>query len=282
MDLEEWLDVAILSTGRRLFVLELMKVAAQEMGGHEDIVERIDEAASHEEHTRELEDRWGGVRNGNFDAVGVGPLDRTVDRAISAVRDGAELQRQGAEPDDPIHATVDGFLKAAFPEGVFAITSLPHVEQLAKTQELLGKLRGPLAGQVAELGLVRQVSRVEQLLPRYRAALQGTGELTIAFAPVREARRRSHRYLLELVAMVLGRYNRADEPAHRAARERLLSPLSKQLQASRVLRGRRAGNGPEAGEDAGPEPGLGPELPEGTELEQPGQPVAEKRALAGT
>jgi hypothetical protein len=283
MDLEEWLDVGTLSTGRRLFVLALMKEAAQAMGGHEDFVERIDEAAAHEEQTRELEDRWGGVRSGNFDAVGVGPLDRTVDRAISAVRDGAELQRQGAEPDDPIHGTVDGFLKVAFPEGVFAITSLPHVDQLSKTEKLLSKLQGPLAGQVTELGLGRQVTRIELLLPKYRAALQGSGELALAFAPVREVRRRSHRYMLELVAMVLGRYNRADEPAHRAAREQLLSPLWKQLQASRVLRGRRTGNGPEVGADAGPEPGAdGPGLPAGTELGQPGQPVAENPAPAAT
>jgi hypothetical protein len=279
MDLEEWLDVSILSTGRRLFVLELMKAEAQEMGGHEDIVERIDEAASHEEETRELEDRWGGVRSGNSDAVGVGPLDRTLDRAISAVRDGAEVQRQGAEPDDPIHATVERFIKAAFPEGVFAITSLPHVDQLSRTEKLLSKLHGPLAGQVTELGLGRQVTRIELLLPKYRAALQGAGELTQAFAPVREARQRAHRYLLELVAMVLGRYNRAEEPAHRAARERLLAPLWKQLQASRVLRGRRTGNGPDAGPEDGLAPGAGePGLPA---PEQPGQPVAEKPAPAG-
>ena len=262
MDLEDWIDVAALSTGRRLFVLEQMRVAAQDMGGNDDVVARIDEAAAHDEQTRALENRWGGVRSGNFDAVGVGPLDGRLDRAISAVRDGAELQRQGAAHDEPIHATVDGFVKAAFPRGVFAITSLPHVDQMSETQELLGRLRGPLAGQVTELGLLRQVLRIEEILPQYRAALHGTGELTLAFAPVREARRRGQRYLLELVAMVLGRYNRADEPAHRNARERLLAPLWKQTQAARALRGRRAGSVAEPGASE-------PELP-GTE--QPGQP----------
>lgn len=265
MDFEEWLNVGVLSTGRRLFVLDQMRAEAEEMGGHEEIVARIDEAAAHDDQTHELESQWGGVRNGNFDAVGVGPVDRRMDRAISGVRDGAELQRQGAAVDDPIHETVEAFLKAAMPEGVFAITSLPHVEQMAATEKLLARLQGPLADQVAELGLGRQVSRIEEILPLYRAALQGTGELAIDFAPVREARRRGHRYMLEIVAMVLGRYNRADDPAHRAARERLLSPLRKQLQATRALRGRRAGSG------AGPETGE-PELPAG-ELpgEQPDQ-----------
>lgn len=265
MDLEDWIDVGTLSTGRRLFVLELMREAAQDMEGNEDLVARIAEATSHDEQTRTLESLWGGVRSGSIDAAGVGQLDRRVDRLISGVRDGAELERQGAASDDPIHATVEGFVKTAFPEGVFAITSLPHVDQLSKTQELVDKLQGPLADQVTELGLGRHVRRLEQILPQYRAALHGTGELSIEFAPVRESRRRGQRYLLELVAMVLGRYNRADEPAHRTARERLLGPLWKQVQAARALRGRRAGS--VAGPDT--EPGAEPEQPE---TEQPGQP----------
>jgi hypothetical protein len=135
---------------------------------------------------------------------------------------------------------------------------------LSESQELLGKLQGPLAVQVTELGLGRQMRRIEEILPQYRAALHGTGELTPASAPVREARQRGQRYLVELAAMVLGRYNRADEPAHRAARERLLAPLWKQTQAARALRGRRAGSVVEPG----------PEL-EQPANEQSGQPGAE-------
>jgi hypothetical protein len=264
MDLEDWIDVGALSTGRRLFVLEQMRTEAEGMGGHEDIVQRIDEARAHDVQARDMEDQWGGVRSGNFDVVGVGVMDPLLDRRISAVRDGAEVQRQGAAPDDPIQDTVDSFLKAAFPEGVYAVTSLPHVEQLSETEKLLGKLRGPLAAQVTELGLERQVARIEEIVPQYRAALRASGELPIEFAPVREARRRGQRYLFELVAMVLGRHNRADDPAQRATRERLLAPLWKQVQAARALRGRRAGSvaKPDTGElPAGEVPG-----------EQPGQP----------
>jgi hypothetical protein len=266
MDLEECIPVGILSTGRRLFVLEQMRETAEDMGGHEDVVERIDEATTHDQQTRDMEGLWGGVRNGNFDGVGVGAVDRTLDRRISAVRDGAEVQRQGAAPDDPIHDTVDTFLKTAMPEGVFAITSLPHVEQLSETEKLLAKLRGPLAAQVTELGLGRQVARIEEIVPQYRAALRANGELPIEFTPVREGRRRGHRYLLEIVAMVLGRYNRAEDPAHRAARARLLTPLHKQLEAMRALRGRRGA--------AGTQPDTG-ELPaDALPGEQPGEPSA--------
>lgn len=272
MDLEECIPVGILSTGRRLFVLEQMQEVVEDMGGHEDLEERIGEARAHDEQTRDLEDQWGGVRSGNFDGVGATPVDRLLDRRITAVRDGAEVQRQGAVPDDPIHLTVDTFLKSAFPEGVFAITSLPHVEQLSETEKLLGKLRGPLAGLVDELGLGRQVARVDEIVPQYRAALHASGELPIEFEPVREARRRGHRYMLELVAMVLGRYNRAEDPAHRAARERLLTPLHKQVEATRALRRRgAAGTQPDTGE-------LPADVLPGDQPAQPGAPDASPSA----
>lgn len=245
MDLEVWIDVGALSTGRRLFALEEMKGEAQALGENEDVVARIDEATAHDEHTRDLEGLWGGVRAGNLDSVNMGAVDARLDKVISAVRDGAEAQRQGAPDDDPIHETVDTFLKTAMPEGVYAITSLPYVDQLSATQKLLATLRGPLAGTVSELGLTRPVNLIAQILPEYRAGLHGPGGLGVTFVPVREARLRGRRYLREIVALIVGRYNRDEDPVHRAARERLLTPLLKQVQAARALRGRRSGNGAE-------------------------------------
>jgi hypothetical protein len=262
MDLEVWIDVGALSTGRRLFVLAQMKPVAQTIGGNDDIVARIDQAAAHEEQTRDLEGLWGGVRAGNMDYQVVKSIDRRLDKAITAVRDGAEVQTQGAAPDDPIHELVDRFLKAAMPEGVFAITSLPYVDQLSATQKLLAMLQVPLAGTVTELGLGRQVSRIAEILPAYEGALHGTGELAVTFAPVRDARQRGQRFLRELVAMILGRYNRDEDPAHREARARLLTPLWNQVQAARALRARRTGNGAEPGEP-----------------EQPGEQSGEQPAL---
>jgi hypothetical protein len=252
MDLEVWIDVGALSTGRRLFVLAQMRAATPGIVGNDDVVARIDEATAHDEQTRDLEVLWGGVRAGNMDYKVVKSIDRRLDKAITAVRDGAEVQTQGAAPDDPIHEIVDTFLKTAMPEGVFAITSLPYVDQLSATEKLLATLQVPLAGTVTELGLGRQVGRIAEILPEYRAGLHGTGELAVTFAPVRDARQRGQRYLRELVAMILGRYNRDEDPAHREARTRLLTPLWKQVQAARALRARRNGNGAEPGEPEQP------------------------------
>ena len=101
MDLEVWIDVGALSTGRRLFVLAQMKAVTQGMVGNDDVVARIDEATAHEEQTRDLEALWGGVRAGNMDYAVVKPIDHRLDKTITAVRDGAEVQTQGAAPDDP-------------------------------------------------------------------------------------------------------------------------------------------------------------------------------------
>jgi hypothetical protein len=267
MDLETWIEVGTLSTGRRLFALRQMKAVAQALGGNQDVEARIDEAIAHEEQTRDLELLWGGVRAGNVDARAMKPIDHRVDKVITAVRDGAEAQRQGAADDDPIHETVDTFLKTAMPEGVFAITSLPYVDELSATQKLLAMLQGPLAGTVTELGLGRQVGQLAALLPQYEAGLNGTGALAVTFAPVRTSRQRGQRYLREIVALVLGRYNRDEDPEHRSARAHLLTPLLKQVEAARALRGRRSEQDNEVDE---------PELPGDA---QPGEPSGEQSAV---
>jgi hypothetical protein len=267
MELEEWIDINILSTGRRLFALEQMRLVVQAMGGHEDLVQRIAEAMTHDHQTREVDGLWSGVRSGNLEAAGMGPLDSSLDKVISAVRDGAEAQRQGAAPEDPIHKIVDDFLKAVMPAGVFAITSLPYVDELSEAEKLLLKLQGPLAATVVELGLARPVARLAEIVPLYRAALQSAGAKAVDFALVRESRQRGRRYLLEVIVMVLGRYNRADDPAHKAARAALLAPIQKQCEAARTLRSRRGGSGAAPGTD---EPEL-PEIPPGNTL--PDEPV---------
>jgi hypothetical protein len=242
MDLSQFIYVGELSTGRRLFVMRRMQplVAAR---GHEDMVVHIAEGIAHELQTRELDLVWSQVRAGTLSAPNVGPVDVRVDHGITALRDAAEAQARGAAPGDPVHGQVAGFLGEALPVGVYAVTSLPYVEQLNALEILVDKLQGPLLTQVMELGIVRQSLRLAELLPLYRDVIHGAadGNTGLDFATVRAARQRGQRYLYEIIAMILGRYYRADDPEHQAARAELLGPMVEQNEAVRsYLRARRA------------------------------------------
>lgn len=242
MDLNQFIYVGELSTGRRLFVTRRMRplIAAR---GHDDVVVHIDEGIAHDLQTRQLDVVWSGVRSKTQPASNIGVIDVRVDHGITALRDAAEAQARGAAAGDPIHAQVQGFLGEALPAGVYAVTSLPYVEQLNALEVLVDKLQGPLLTQVMELGIARQSLRLAELLPFYRDAIDGAadGNTGLDFATVRAARQRGQRYLYEIIAMILGKYYRADDPEHQAARAELLGPLVEQNEAVRAyLRARRA------------------------------------------
>src|SRR5690242_1630071 len=90
-------------------------------------------------------------------------IDVLVDRTIGAIRDGAPAQTQGALPDDPIHREVESFVKRLFPQGVFAVTSAPFVEDLRLVDEIVSLLHGDLAPAVKELGLGKLAKRLADL-----------------------------------------------------------------------------------------------------------------------
>jgi hypothetical protein len=261
MDLNQFIYVGELSTGRRLFVMRRMQPLAAARG-LDDMVLHIAEGIAHDLQTREIDRVWSRVRLGTQSAPSVGPVDVRVDHCITGLREAAEAQARGAAPGDPIHGQVQGFLGEALPAGVYAVTSLPYVEQLNALEILVDKLQGPLLTQVMDLGIVRPSLRLAELLPLYRDAIYGAadGNTNLDFATVRAARQRGQRHLYELIAMILGRYYRADDPEHQAARAELLGPVVEQNEAVRAyLRARRAVR------DVDPETGE-PEL-------EPGEPA---------
>lgn len=277
MELERWINVNELSSGRRLFAVRQMKAAAQGLG-QAALVQKADEAMAHDRHTRELDMRWAGHRNGNTPPPTVARVDNRVDSAITGLRDGAVAQTKGAAPEDPIHAKVEGFLQEVLPAGVFAVTSLPVVEQLAAVENIVSKLEGPQAATVAELGLQRQAGRLSGLVPVYREAIESAMKERITFPEVRAARRQGQRHLLALISMVLGAYPSPDDPAHQDAREALLGPIAEQNEAVRAyLRGRRSVRDidPDTG-DLDPDPGT----PEAGAPEPAPEPPAETAPAA--
>lgn len=250
----EFLKLKTLSSGRRTLALRKMRRHAQSLA-FDRLVTHIDACLDYEAHTRELDSRW---RTRQLVPPGseTKPIDGLVDRTIAAIRDGAVAQAQGALPDDPIIAKVDAFLGAIFPHGVPAITNLPHADELAAVEDILGMLQGELAPLVVELGLTRLVERLARLARDFRAALVKSQDI-LRFDTVREARARGQSNLIEAVALILGRYYRMDDPEHAAARALLLGPVIEQQEAVRAYaRARRPV------EDVDPDTGeLDPGLP---------------------
>ena len=233
------IDLYEFTTGRRLFALGLTRAAARARN-HKSIVAVCDVAIAHDMKVRELERRWSGEP----DDVGANPeakrIDGLVDRTLSAIRDGAIAQTQGAAVDDPIHAEVESFLKRLFPGGLARVTSAPFVEELQMVDEIVALLRGELAPTVKELGLGKLAKRLADLAAQYRVALEAPPPSIIGWGRVRAGRAEGQELLLEVVAVIMGHFHARTEESNEA-RAALLGPILKQNDAiGAYLRSRRA------------------------------------------
>lgn len=258
----------LFTAGRRLLALRKVKKIAESMR-LDRLVAHIDKALAHDRHTRELDMRWSGRKSGNRDTSPMQEVDNLADSALSGLRDGAMALTRGARPGEPIHDKVEAFLNELMPAGVYAITSQPYPDQCAALEVMENKLQGPLAPMVEELGLGRQAKRLIELTREYRSALESyRANDDILFAEVDAARKRGQRYLLEVVAIILGTFPESDNPQHMAARASLLGPILEENEAIRVYqRARRSrGGGADTGDlgDLPPdEPGLDDDLDDG-------------------
>jgi hypothetical protein len=248
--LESLLNLYIFPTGRRLFALHQVRTLAHAQGFTE-LVEHCDATIAHDGDARELERRWAfepAVADTNPAAQ---RIDVFVDRTLGAIRDHVVAQTQGAAPDDPIHADAASFLKRIFPVSVYAVTSLPYVDELAAVGDIVAQLNGELAAPVKEFGLERLVKRLADLAVQYRDALETPPQSFIEWGRVRAARGEGQGLLLEAVAIILGKHHQRT-PEGTEARLSLLAPILKQNEAiGQYQRARRAVTdvNPETGED---------------------------------
>jgi Na+-transporting methylmalonyl-CoA/oxaloacetate decarboxylase gamma subunit len=274
--LSSLLDFYVFPTGRRLFAMRRVAKRAK-AAGFTDLVKHCNAAVAHDRACLALERTWAGVA---AEARGKGParpstasptaaqLDPLVDRALTGIRDHAQSQAAGAVPDDPIHATVAGFLKEVFPAGVQEVTALPYVEELEAVDDILGKLRGPsLSPVVTELGLGRLVKRLASLAEQYRAALEAPTSETLAFGKVKAARAEGQERLLQAVAIILGRHHRSTV-TDVAARAHLLGPILEQNDAIGAAMRARSTVGDIDAETGEPDPAGTAPIPEPTAEEK--------------
>jgi hypothetical protein len=237
--LETLINLYQFPTGRRLFAHKQIRARA-EADGFDKLVKHCDKAISHDTQTQSLEKRWAGESNTSDANPDAQRLDILVDRTLGAIRDHAIAQAAGAPDNDPIHATVDTFIKTVFPGGVHAITSLPYVEELEAVQAIVHSLQNELAPTITELNLQRHTARLAALAIDYRKALEAPAPSLIHFGNVRAARAEGQGLLLETVAIILGKHHNRSAKSS-AERLNFLEPILRQNEAlGAAFKNRRA------------------------------------------
>lgn len=261
--LESLLKLHIFPTGRRIFALQqVLKIALAQ--SFDDLTAHCQAALQHDRATLSIERQYAGEPQDPGTNPAAQRVDALVDRTLTAIRDHAVAQTEGAPSDDPIHAEVAGFLKTLVPAGVSAITSLGYVEELAAVDQVVALLQGDLAPSVTNLGLGRLTTRLAFLAGQYREALEAPPPSLITWGKVRAARAEGQGLLLETVAIILGKHHKRTAQGT-ADRLTLLAPILKQDDAiGSYLRARRRVDdvNPETGEDAPGGGAVGPSAPE--------------------
>jgi hypothetical protein len=228
----------VFSTGRRLFAMqEVKKLATADT--FTTLVTHCDVAIEHDLATRVTEARWAGRKTSAQYSPLAKQIDIYVDTAVSALHDGLELEANNSAPDDPLGQQAETLRQTLFPNGVAGVTALNYVDELAEVERILSTVKSAeWAPIITMLGLSRRVARIEALEPQYRSAVADTAT-ALAFSDVKSARMRGQSLLLQIVAIVLGKYP-SDNATDLAARAKLLAPIFRQNDAIRdYLRARR-------------------------------------------
>ncbi|MDI1484031.1 hypothetical protein [Polyangium sp. y55x31] len=237
--------------GRRLFAIAQVRKAAL-AAGDMAIAAFAVSCVDHDEALRTLEATWAAQdEKAPAFAPEAKPIDLAIDGVLVAIRDTAERQVEASAQGDPIATSGSALLKEIFPRGLFAVTSLPYVEELCEVERILGVLQHPMrVPTVQELGLSRYVARLVDLAKQYRTALELPLPKRVTFPEVKAARAEGQRRMLQLVAMIVGRYP-SDTPEDQASRLAMLGPIVQQNEAiGQSLRARRTADDvdPETGE----------------------------------
>jgi hypothetical protein len=241
--LDTFITLYRFTSGRVLFAMGQVVDAAKSFdAGLGEIVEHAGSTIKQAKKTRATEGKYAQAQKTPKGNPKVGKLDVELDRSLVAFRNAAQAVIDNGPEDesDDGPQRAHSLLDAVFPRGVTAITQATHVDELSLVEGLLATIKQDHADTVAELGLDRYVKRVAKLAPQFKAALKEKPPVDVDSSQVRAARDRMQEMLLEVVAMIAGRFpRRTDEDI--AARRALLGPILQQNAAvGQYIRTRRA------------------------------------------
>ncbi|TXD36973.1 hypothetical protein FRC98_09535 [Lujinxingia vulgaris] len=237
-------------TGRYVFALKALGEEA-ERRGLDTLKAAADEAIGVGERALRLEFAYEQARTQSSNARGEAvQLDNQLDGQIGAIKALTDARAFGDE-HDPVVQAARKILTVIFPRGAAPIIHQSFEVQLGTMDVMLEHLEGDLAGEVQLVGLEREVTRMRELVERFRAELKRAPDAAISFSEVRAAREELHEYASLVMIQALASYPSLDEQATRQ-RESLVAALIDQQERVRDDHRRRrnpADINPETGEE---------------------------------
>jgi hypothetical protein len=236
----DFLSLYQTGSGRAIWALNQVIPAAKAQDAPQ-VANLAEEALALAKKALDLEVRFRSQQSQPTHGPQATSLDATVDRTLSALVNaiGSALVVYQGKSSAPARAA-ETLERELLPRGVYAVTSLPYVEEHETIGRLLARLEkgGDLAEHVKTLDLEPHVERLREVNTAFGKELfRETHGPT--FDEVRAAKAAVQGALHRVVAAALGRFV-ADDDATLGQRTAVLGPLLAQQQAiGAALKGRR-------------------------------------------
>ena len=223
-----YLELRVLPTGRRIFVLQDIRSVAMALGMTK-LVEEVDEAIAQARSCLRLEAQWNSGKVDTSEARGEAMVvDARIDKLVGEIHQVVAAFDSG-EKDDPQAVSAAKLRKAVFPQGPGAVTTLTFEEQLGSLDTMLESFEGELAEDVTRLSLTSKVKKLRPLVDQFRAELEKKKPSTLSWDEVSAAQQEGQVRLGDVIVEILAA-NKARDPETVSRRTQLLSEYERQAQ----------------------------------------------------
>ncbi|TNE45137.1 MAG: hypothetical protein EP343_28110 [Deltaproteobacteria bacterium] len=228
--LQQFLKIYQFTSGRRLLVYRQTKKVAQKLN-FTALEQHIDKAHAFELDTRKMERRWKSQGSTSQQTIDYRPLDNALDRALSGLSKYCESYLHSMDETSDHYQSALVILETAFPNGLQAITQIPYEDELSDVESLLDDLNNvTLATHINRLGLKPMLDNIKSRHQAFYKAFSASQAPTLDYGTVRARRAQSQDMLLQMIAIILGKFY--DSDSHAEPRKELLTPF--QLQQGRI------------------------------------------------
>ncbi|RAL24675.1 hypothetical protein DL240_00250 [Lujinxingia litoralis] len=201
--LRSYLKGRLLPTGRRLFALEAIAKAAQNLND-QALVSRCLEAQRLNRKTRRIEMIYRSQRSQRSKARGNSvQLDAEIGTILSAMCSVAEGHSFSS---DAVAELATEFVVEVAPDGRAALTRQNFETQLADAEALLDRFDSDLAPHISELGLERHLKQLREVVPRFARELAHEAPRKLSHEEVQAAQAMGREAFASVIFLVLGTY----------------------------------------------------------------------------